>query len=189
MRQLFIIGLLFCLSATAFGQKGYTINQFYNKYSHKEDVINIKLPGWLIRFGGAVGTGQMDDSEGKDALKKFVRKLKGMRIMVTEDANPVPAEEMQRLMDGLQSKDFEPLFNVRSKGTNVNFMIKERGGKIRNLFMLVHEEDTFVMMDFKMKLKLEDIVEFINEMMKDKTDLDMIDVEEVEEKKVPPPQV
>jgi len=189
MRQLFIIGVLTLFSATAFGQKTYTINQFYNKYGHEKNVINVKLPGWLIRFAGAMGTGSMDDDEGKDALKKFVKKLKGLRMIVTEDANPIPADEMNRLMEGVKQQDFEDLFKVRSKGVNVNFMVKERGGKIRNLFMVVHEENTFVMMSLKMKLKLEDIAEFINEMMKDNADLDIIDVEEVEEEKAPPPQV
>lgn len=188
MKHLILVLLLGALCVPTFGQKSYNVNQFYRKYSHEKGVMNFKLPGWLMRFGGSIGRQAMENKEDRDALKKFMKKMKGMKMMVIEDENPIPQEAVKSLLNGVKTKsNFEDLIQVRSQGTYVNMMIQERGSKIRNLLMLVSEEDTFVLMSLKMKMKLEDLVEFINQMTEENANFEIFDLEEEEE--IPLPQV
>ncbi|MCB0706381.1 MAG: DUF4252 domain-containing protein, partial [Saprospiraceae bacterium] len=70
--------------------QSHTVNQFYRTHKKTEDVRNIKLPGFLIRFGTNIAKRHADDAMEKEALG-MAGQIKKMRLMVAENGGAIPA--------------------------------------------------------------------------------------------------
>ena len=77
--------------------------------------------------------------------------------MVSEDYNPVKKDDFRNLVKNVRTTAYEDLISVRSEDADVQIMINEKGDKIKGLLILVSEEDTFVLLHLKTKLKYKDI--------------------------------
>jgi hypothetical protein len=144
-----------------------SINEFYRKYKHADEKkAAVVLPGWLLRMGVGIAKNKVEEDLEKDILR-LAGKIGKLRVLAFEDANPVRKKDFDRLMKGLRRERFEDLVMVRSEGTNVNIMLRERKEKVRNLLIMVNEEDAFTLVSLKMKVKLEDIQDIINRAMEE----------------------
>ena len=123
------------------------VRNFYHKYKKTEGTRNFVLPGFLIWFATGVANEIVDEPEAKVALK-FAKKFKTMRLLAMEDVNHVTAEDYNKLISGVKKKNYEELISVK------------------NLLILVSEEDTFTMMSMKTKIRTKDLNRLINDLMK-----------------------
>lgn len=140
-----------------------SINEFYRKYKNvDEENVHVTLPGWLVKLGVGIAKSKVDDEEGKQALK-MAKKVGKIRVLTFEESNPVSSKDVDRLLRNVRRENFEDLIMVKEENTKVNIMMREKKEMIKNLLILVSEEDTFTMVSMKTKLKYEEIEEFINE--------------------------
>ena len=63
----------------------------------------------------------------------------------------------------LENSGMDHLLSVRTKDEQIGIWGRERKGKIRKLVIMVSEEDTFVMVSMKGKIRLEDIGKLISD--------------------------
>lgn len=151
--------LLLPLFATA---QTVSINEFYRKYKHADaEKVAVSLPGWLVKLGIGIAKTQVKDREEKEILNAL-KKVGKVRVITFENANPIQEKDLDRLINGVRRERFEDLIMVREKQTKVNIMMREKRKMVRNLLILVNEEDTFTMVSLKTKLKYDEIEEFIN---------------------------
>ena len=144
-----------------------SINEFYRKYKvSDEENTHLTLPGWVVKLGVGIAKGQAEDKDEKQALA-MGKKIGKVRILTFEDSNPVSKKDLDRLTEGVRKERFEDLVMVRDEGTNVHLMIREKREKIKNLLILVNEEDSFTMVSLKSKLKYEEIQDLINKAIND----------------------
>ena len=144
-----------------------SINEFYRKYKvSDEENTHLTLPGWVVKLGVGIAKGQAEDKDEKQALA-MGKKIGKVRILTFEDSNPVSKKDLERLTEGVRKERFEDLVMVRDEGTNVHLMIREKREKIKNLLILVNEEDSFTMVSLKSKLKYEEIQDLINKAIND----------------------
>jgi len=163
---LFILSLLAISTTTTFAQTR-EINKFYQKHRHDEGVINISIPGWLIRWGGKIARKHTKDDPAAMAALKMVKKFKGMRLLVSENANEFPMASYQKMTQRLTSRGgFEDLIMIKSPDANVNIMAQGKNDKLKHLLFLVNEDDTFVMLSMRTKLKMKDFVKMVNEIIR-----------------------
>lgn len=157
----FSIIALFLLPLFANAQT-VSINEFYRKYKHAdEEKVAVSLPGWLVKLGLGIAKTQVEDQEDKDVISAL-KKVGKIRVLTFENANPIQDKDLDRLMRGVRRERFEDLIMVREEATKVNIMMREKREKVRNLLILVNEEDTFTMLSLKTKIKYDEIEEFIN---------------------------
>lgn len=154
---------------TSFAQTP-VLNKFYNQHKNQKGVMNFTLPSWLFRLGGGLANKYVEDDPEAKAALKLMKKVKNGRFLIVEDAEePIPAKSFDKMVKKLKKRNrFNDLLMVKTGETRVNFMIREgrRGKLIKNLLILVSEGDTFVMASLKTKLKYEQIIEFVNEVMR-----------------------
>jgi hypothetical protein len=136
--------------------------QFYQMHKNRPGVTNFKLPGWLVWLGGGIAYNSVRDEDTRAALR-VARKVGKLRIMASENAAVIPAEEVRAFMSNIQQNGYEQLLSVREgRSSTVNIMINDRRDKIRNMLILVNDEDGFVFLDLKTRLKYKEITELIN---------------------------
>jgi len=172
MRTLFIALMLLAFAIPSSAQRK-NLNKFYRKYKYTEGARGYSFPGWLLKMGTGIAQPFVKDEEAKLALK-FARRFKRMRFLVMEDQNNVRPSDMKFMVNGIKQgkKPFDDFIQVRNGKTRVNFMIREKKGAIRDIMIMVSEEDTFVLMDIKAKLRMEDINKLIQQ-LSDEMDVDI----------------
>ena len=140
-----------------------SINEFYRKYKNVDDKnVHITLPGWIVKLGVGIAKTQVDGEDEKQALN-MAKKIRKIRVLTFEESNPVKPRDIERLVNGVRRERFEDLILVKEANTKVNIMMREKKEMIKNLLILVSEEDTFTMVSMKTKLRYDEIEEFINE--------------------------
>jgi len=105
--------------------------------------------------------------------------------MYAEDEHHVPPAAVNKLVTDLHKQSFDDWIYVRDKGTTVNFMVREENNTIKNILVLVNEENSFALVSIKTKLHLEKLAEVINKLIH-KYKMDIFEEEKPVEK---PPQV
>ena len=167
MRYL-LFSILLVLAYSALEAQTPALNRFYFEQKQKKGTISFTIPGFLMRFSSKIARKRLDEND--KAIKaglKLMKRLRRTRVLVMEDmAEPIPAEEMNRLIKSIdKKKSLEQLLMVRAEDVRVNIAIKEKKNTIKNLLLLVNESDTFVMLNMKTKLKLEELSKTIEEIM------------------------
>ena len=178
MKTLFFVVLLLAPAILMSQNPNRQINKIYRSVERGEDVVKIGIPGFLARSAFNIAriiekqnhkkeaqeTGYYDDSNDLNMkeLKPFVKAMRGVKILVVENEQEVPTQQVKKSLKKLQgNKIVENLIKVKSDGSDVNIMIAEKRGKIRNLILLVSEEDELIMLNIKMKMsnqKLNDLI-------------------------------
>ena len=180
----------FCLSllVPVFTQaQTQSLNKFYRKYKRGKESVNFTLPGFVFKLGAAIGKNHVEGEAQKEAVK-LAKGIKKMRLLVIEEYNPVTNADYSDLIQGLNQEGIEEMITVRTDGTRVNLMMREKKEKIKNLLILVSSEDTFVMVSAKTKLKLDQIVEVVNQAMHEMEEEEEEDPVEEKPKEVKKPQ-
>lgn len=177
MKSLFFVVLLLAPAILMSQNPNRELNKIYHAVEKGEDVTKIGVPGFVARsafnivriierqenkkLASETGYDNSDDLTMKE-LKPFVKAIKGLKILVVENENAVPTEQLQKSLKNLKKSNIvESLMQVKSDGTNVNIMIAEKKGKIKNLVLMVSEDEQLTMINLKMKMKMDKINDLI----------------------------
>jgi len=150
MKQYLILLLICSVSLPAFSQS-QSIRNFYRKYKRTENTVNFNAPGWLIRLGASIAMNHVDDPEEREALR-LAKKVRKGRILIMEDRNHIDPADLDEFINDVRDENFEDLIRVRDGNETVQILIREDNDVIRNLLILVYEEDSFIMLALKTKM-------------------------------------
>lgn len=166
MKKIFILILTVMLcQLNAFSQTE-SIDRFVRKVKRSNrgsDKIDLSIPGWLIRFGANFV--DEDDLDGVD-IKFLGKKISHLRVVTIENKNTVAGDDIKGFMSDAHKEGFEDLMQVRSEGNDIRFMIREKKDIIRNVVLMVNENEhdgDFVLLSIEGKFTMDDI----NKMIKD----------------------
>ena len=161
--KIILLLLIFLLPVLAEAQSP-AINKFYRNHKRDKGMMNANLPGWLVKLGVGIAHPFVDDEEARIALR-MARKVGKTKFMVSEDYCNIDQGQYLKLLSGVKREGYEVLIQVRDDGENVTILSRERRGVIRNLLIVVREEDSFVLLSMKARIKLDDIADMINDVM------------------------
>ena len=178
MKNILLALCLLAIPFSGFSQKK-SIKKFYKQYKKGKDTHNFVIPGFLIRFATGLARDVVETDEEYEMLK-LVRSIRQARILVSEDFNPVQKSDFNDLIEGVKNVSYNDLISVRTEGAKVHIMANEDGEKIKGLLILVSEEDTFMMLHLKTKLKYKDLNRLI-EIFRDEIPIKLEEKEEKEE--------
>ncbi len=147
--------LLSILALTGFAcSTPHPVDAFYYEYKSRPEVRNFTVPGWMVRMGTGIARNHVEEYEEQELLS-LGRYIHRVRVMQTERKDAIPAKAVQKMMSQARGKGFEDLLYVRDDGTMVNILIQESKNSIRELLIVVHEPDEFVLLEIEADLPMD----------------------------------
>jgi hypothetical protein len=143
------VGLMIIVSG-AFGQDA--ISKFFSKYQADESFSQVTVSSKMF---GLFTNMEADTPEDKEVLEA-ISKLKGLRILGkenTSDARGLYKEAFSLI----PMKEYEELMSVRDKDKDMKFLIKESGGKISELLMVMGGNQDFMVLSLFGEIDLKQI--------------------------------
>lgn len=145
---LLIIGILMIIPGMA---QEDAISKFFGKYEGREDFTTIYITS---RMFGLIA--QIPESEDEEDVMNIIRKLKGLKILTTNDY----AEKDQLYQEALRTlpkEGYDDLMVIKEGDEQIKFLISEKGGKINEFLMLIGGDENFFLMSMVGDLTLNDI--------------------------------
>ncbi len=153
MKKLAVLSLLLVsFLATSFGQAD-AISEYFDKYLEDERFTVVYISGKMFSMISNLDS----DDDNFDEFKDVAEKLKGLRILVTdEDAYNFYKEAKSKINT---KKEYELLMTARTKeGNRVEFVVKETNNKIDELLLISGGKDQdFILMSFVGDIDLDKI--------------------------------
>ena len=157
--QLFLVMAIFTLNKPLFGQNNApnAIDKYFKQYVDDERFSVVYISPKLFEIIGRFDIGEMeiDDEEGK-AFMEVIKDTKGLRILSTD---VTPRKFYEEAKQKINTSEYEVLMTVRDNKDkeDVEFLVRENGNVIQELFLLVGGDEDFVMMSFIGNIKLKSI--------------------------------
>ena len=145
-----LIVLMMVASAAVFAQDA--ISKFFSKYQADESFNQVNISSKMFGLVTNLDAETPEDKEVLDAIAK----IKGVRILQKE--NTSDARSLYKEAFGLiNGKEFEELMSVREKDKDMKFLIKESGGKVSELVMVMGGANDFMVMSLFGEIDLKQI--------------------------------
>ncbi len=158
-----------------------SVKNFYRQHKRGEEVTKMNIPGWLIWLGTGIANEIVKEEEVKLGLS-LAKKVRNLRFLTDESGGQVSPEHVSRLVSNVKKHSYEDLIYVREEAMTVNFMIRGKEDKIKNLLILVNDDNELVMVSMKTNLTIKDLSQVINSFQDD------IKKKMKKEEKNPPPK-
>jgi len=143
------VGLIIIANG-AFAQDA--ISKFFTKYQSDETFSQVTVSSKMF---GLFTNMEADTPEDKEVLEA-ISKLKGLRILGKEDTRDARGL-YKEAFSLIPVKEYEELLSVRDKDKDMKFMIKESGGKISELLMVMGGNTSFMVMSLFGEIDLKQI--------------------------------
>jgi hypothetical protein len=128
------------------------ISKFFSKYQDDESFTQVNVSSKMFSLFTNMEAETQEDKEVLNAISK----LKGLRILHkdnTSDARALYKEAFALI----PVKEFEELMSIREKDNDIKFYIKESGGKISELVMIMGSMDDFMVMSLFGEIDLKQV--------------------------------
>ena len=150
MKKIIIVALMMIAVNGVFAQDA--ISKFFSKYQDDESFTQVTVSSKMFSLFTNMEVDSPEDKEVLDAISK----LKGLRILGKE--NTSDARKLYKEAFALiPMKEFEELMTVRDKDQDFKFLIKESGGKISELLMIMGGADDFMVMSLFGEIDLKQV--------------------------------
>ncbi len=162
-RNLFIISIL-CLFLTSITQaQSPSVWSFYHNTPRNETSFKATVPGFAVKLGALF----IKEKE----TRRVMKKLGKVRLFVIENQakQSFSKREINTFTNRLHRDGFEDFLSVKSPNSDVHFMVREKRGKVRGLVMLVKDDNDFVLISAKCRLKTDEVLSLINDHSKEWT--------------------
>jgi hypothetical protein len=150
MKKLIVVIALMATLNGAFAQDA--ISKFFTKYQNDESFSQVTVSSKMFSLFTDMDAETAEDKEVLDAISK----LKGLRILAKEDARNA-RDLYKEAFTLIPVKEYEELMTVRDKDKDMKFMIKEKGGKISELLMVVGGTTEFMVLSLFGEIDLKQV--------------------------------
>jgi hypothetical protein len=143
------VGLMIIVNC-AFGQDA--ISRFFSKYQTDETFSQVTVSSKMFGLFTNMEADTPEDKEILDAISK----LKGLRILAKQDTRNARTL-YKEAFSLIPIKEYEELMSVRDKDKDMKFLIKESGGKISELLMVMGGNEEFMVMSLFGEIDLKQV--------------------------------
>ena len=150
MKKLMVVAVVMMVSASVQAQDA--ISKFFSKYQNDETFSQVTISSKMFNLFTNMEVEDKDDQEVMDAISK----LKGLRILTKEDTRD-SRTLYKEAMGMIPMKEYEELMTVRDKDKDMKFFIKESGGKISELVMVMGGNEEFMVMSLFGEIDLKQV--------------------------------
>ena len=151
MKKVVVLVVMTVMVTTAFAQSD-AISKFFSKYSSDESFTQVTVSSKMFNLFTNM---EADTPEDKEVLEA-ISKLKGLRILAKEDSRNA-RELYKEAFSLIPIKEYEELMSVRDKDKDMKFLIKESGGKISELLMIMGGNEEFMILSLFGEIDLKQV--------------------------------
>lgn len=151
MKRIVVVVIVMAATNAAWAQ-GDAISKFFTKYMSDESFTQVTISSKMFNLFTNMEASTPEDKEVLEAISK----LKGLRILAKEDARNA-RDLYKEAFSLIPVKDYEELMSVRDKDKDMKFLIKESGGKISELLMVMGGNEEFMIMSIFGEIDLKQI--------------------------------
>jgi len=128
------------------------ISKFYSKYQNDDSFTQVTISSKMF----SLFTNRDAETKEEKEVLEAISKLKGLRILAKEDARN-SRELYKEAFTLIPVKDYEELMTVRDKDKDMKFLIKESGGKISELLMIMGGAKQFMILSLYGEIDLKQV--------------------------------
>jgi len=152
-----VIVALLLTAAPAIAQKK-SLRKFYREQRKEAFGMRIGIGRLPLTMAAWIVPKSITKEDGIP-LKELLSKMQKVKIYMLEGYDSaVSVSSIERLKSSLKEKDgFEPLIEVREKGTNIFVMNKGREDELGDVVMLVQDNTDFLILSLRTKLLIKDV--------------------------------
>lgn len=150
MKKLMVVAVMVMMSASIQAQDAIT--KFFSKYQNDDSFSQVTISSKMFSLFTNMEVEDKDDQEVLSAISK----LKGLRILTKEDTRE-SRSLYKEAMGMIPVKEYEELMTVRDKDKDMKFFIKEAGGKISELVMVMGGNEEFMVMSLFGEIDLKQV--------------------------------
>ena len=150
MKKLVAIVVLMTVISGAYAQDA--ISKFFSKYQNDESFSQVNVSSRMFGLFTKMEGETEEDKEVLDAISK----LKGLKIIAKDDARNA-RELYKEAFSLIPAKEYEELMSVRDEDKDMKFMIKESGGKISELLMVMGGKEEFMVLSLFGEIDLKQV--------------------------------
>jgi hypothetical protein len=153
MRTLFIL-TFFLLAGQMSLCQSQAVMDFHNKYKDNGKYLSVHIEGGLLKMLSNVDTNDEDTREFLNAVSK----IEGIDIhSINRDEGDFGESDINSFKRDIKRENFDELMIVRDGDSDINFLIKEKRGKINELLLVVDEPDDFTIVNISGEIDLKTI--------------------------------
>ena len=134
-----------------------TFSSLFDKYENEDDVTIVSISKAMFKMiPGNIRTGNVD-------IKDIIPKIESM-LIITSDKKEMKEKmhsEFKSLVD--KDKNFEELMRIKDGKSTITFNARKSGDIIRELVMLVNDDEDFVAIQILGNFTLDDIQKITKE--------------------------
>lgn len=121
------------------------IMRFFSKYMEDDRFSRVYISPKMMQMAGGFlkSEGEGADKDAAD-LGELISKVRGIRILTADNINGKPL--YTEAMNTLSKNKYEDLMDVQDKSSNVKFMVREEGGKVKELLMITGSSESFALL-------------------------------------------
>ncbi|HEX5168809.1 MAG TPA: DUF4252 domain-containing protein [Cyclobacteriaceae bacterium] len=151
MNKIWMVAVIVVITSETQAQND-AITKFFNKYAADESFTQVNVSSKMFSLFTNM---EADTPEDKEVLEA-ISKLKGLRI-IAKDQDRNARTLYKEAFALVPPKEYEELMSVRDKDKDMKFLIKESGGKISELLMLMGGDDEFMALSLFGEIDLKQI--------------------------------
>ena len=143
--------LIICIFGNSVLNAQNSFQKLFDKYENEDDVTIVSISKAMINM--IPGT----NITGKFNIGNIIQKMESLLIISSSDENIKKKMnvDFKALID--KDKDYEELIKVREGKSSITINTKKKGNTIKELIMLVNEEEDFVAIQILGNFTVEDI--------------------------------
>ena len=145
--------LLAWMAVPVFAQKD-AVDQLFDKYGGKDGYTTVYITSKMFSM---FSQAQVDDPE----FNRMMKNLKSIRILAS-DASTSRKDNVNfydEVMKSLPVQEYEELMVVQQKDQKVKFLMKEKGGKVVELLLVVGGKDDNAVIDIRGIIDMKEIAQ------------------------------
>ena len=150
MKKLMVIIVGMVMSAQLQAQDA--ISRFFEKYELDTGFTHVSITSRMFGLFTNLEMETQEDQEIMDAISK----LEGLKILAKENTSDGKSL-YKEACSLIPNSEYDELMSVRDEGQDMKFMIKEKGGKISELLMVMGGETEFFVLSLFGEIDLKQI--------------------------------
>lgn len=144
MKRSILILFLFLIVSGVQAQDD-AIVKFFSKYMDDDRFSRVYIsPKMMQMAGGFLKSNEVKSDQEAADLGELITKIRGIRILTAEKINGKPL--YTEAMSTLTKNKYEELMDIQDKSSSVKFMVREEGGRVRELLMITGSTENFTLL-------------------------------------------
>jgi hypothetical protein len=153
MKTYILLFTLLLTGLTCYGQSE-AVMEFHNKYKDNGKYLSVRIDGGLLNLLSGIETNDEEAQEMLDAMGK----IDAINVhSIDRDEDDFEDSDIDKFKRDVKKEKYDELMIVRDGDTDVDFLIKEKKGKISDLLLVVEEPDEFVIVNISGEIDMKTI--------------------------------